>query len=181
MANARTKPTSSQRAGDIPVKIIALDPSLRATGYAIFEADTLIDCGYIPTKPVSTRLISFADTARLIQIGERIQELIQTYQCTHLVFEIPVGCRNARAAAALYQVKGLVVGIGVACGLTLEPVMPREMKRNLTRDLNADKEIVFKKVCESYPDFATLSKNWSNEKRYAASDAIAIYLSPLIE
>jgi len=159
-------------------KVLVLDPSLRASGWAVIDEklNKVVDCGYIKTKPLG-KPVHETDVTTLDEIGTELVRLIKLYKPTQIIFENPVGSRSARSGQALALVKGLVIGISMGAKIPYEWVTAKEAKKALTKDRNAEKEDVFKVVCKSFKGFKTKTKLFNNEKRLAASDAVATYLA----
>lgn len=62
------------------MKYLALDQSSRISGFAIFNDDTLIDCGIFTVDNDDLG-------KRLVTIREKIKELIFNYEIDEIVFE----------------------------------------------------------------------------------------------
>lgn len=155
--------------------ILTLDPSLRAFGWAIVSANKIIACGCIKTAKSSKR-VTDSDTDRLEFISKELADQILKYNPTKIVFEHAAGSKSSRANQALAFVKGLVIGLAVAYNIPFQTVTAKEVKKGLTSNRNAEKDELQKIVIEKYPDFNEKTLKFSKEKKFAVSDAIAVYL-----
>lgn len=107
--------------------ILAVDPGLARTGYALLRVnqsiETLLDCGCLETS--QGRRIS----ERLLQIYNKISDLINRYQPDIIVIEQLFFNRNVKTAIAVGQAQGIVL---LAAGqVNLESVWytPGEVKQ----------------------------------------------------
>jgi Holliday junction resolvasome RuvABC endonuclease subunit len=159
-------------------KILVLDQSFRASGWAIIDtkANKVEACGCIKTKPLG-KPVHETDVTTLDTIAKEFTSLIKAYSPTMIIFENPVGSRSARSGQALGMVKGLVIGISISLQIPYEWVTAKQAKKTLTNNRNAEKEEVFKEVCKAFPGFKKMVKLFKSvEVKHAASDAIAVYL-----
>jgi crossover junction endodeoxyribonuclease RuvC len=161
-------------------KILALDPSLRAFGWAVVEVTkkgkTLKGCGCIQTDTIKASLKTDSDTARLATIASVLQEVILKYKPELIVFENPVGSKSSRANQALSFVKGLVISAAIFSKLPYYTIRAKTAKKGTTGETNADKGQVMETVIVEFPEFEVLTDKWSKVKKYAASDAAAVFL-----
>ena len=143
--------------------VLSLDPSLRATGWSVFDHNQLIDYGCIVTKKGS----GFAD---LEKIAVTLVSLISKYSITEILFEYPAGSKSSVAAAALAAVKGIVIGIAFSHSITPKDLKARQVKKYLGVN-SAEKEDVFVEVTKRY-----LFSYKNKVHKYAISDAIGIFI-----
>ena len=87
-----------------PVRILALDPSLRATGYAILEGTAekpaVLASGTIKNPASRT------SQDCLIEIHDRLSELISQHSPTALAIELIIYVQNTRTAVILGAARG---------------------------------------------------------------------------
>jgi Holliday junction resolvasome RuvABC endonuclease subunit len=82
-----------------PVRILALDPSLRATGYAILEGTA--EKPAVLTSGTIKNPASRASQDCLIEIHDRLSELISQHSPTALAIELIIYVQNTRTAVIL--------------------------------------------------------------------------------
>lgn len=91
--------------------IIAIDPSLRATGYVVYDPGEkkIVDSGCIKTEKESGSVIE-DNIRRIRKIVEVIDGKIREYDCNKMWMELIGGSQSASAARGLGSVLGLLVG-----------------------------------------------------------------------
>jgi Holliday junction resolvasome RuvABC endonuclease subunit len=158
------------------MKILCLDPSLRAFGWAVIENNDFIDGGCIETKPVKGKKITDADTDALSFIATSLKDILTKYKCQKIVFENAVGSKSGRANQSLAYVKGLVVAICVFHGVEFETIKAKSVKKKLTLNNNATKSDVLIEVQKNFKSFDKKVGHLPKFKLYAVSDAAAVFL-----
>ena len=109
-----------------PVRILALDPSLRSTGYAILEGTAekpaVLASGTIKNPASRT------SQDCLIEIHDRLSELISQHSPTALAIELIIYVQNTRTAVILGAARGVallaaarLVPVGRCCCLVAGP------------------------------------------------------------
>ena len=83
------------------MKVLALDQSSRVTGYAIFDDNQLVTSGTFVTDDERIG-------HRLLEIRNRIQSMVSTYNIDHLVFE---EIQLQQQGVTTYKVLAQVLGI----------------------------------------------------------------------
>lgn len=83
------------------MKVLALDQSSRVTGYAIFDNNQLVTSGTFVTDDERIG-------HRLLEIRNRIQSMVSTYNIDHLVFE---EIQLQQQGVTTYKVLAQVLGI----------------------------------------------------------------------
>jgi crossover junction endodeoxyribonuclease RuvC len=161
------------------MNVLCLDPSLTCTGWGLVNVETnkILDCGAIETKPEKTGLKCESDDQRLYDLSWELCELIDKNKVEMVVYESPVGSKSSRAMQALSFVKGIVVGIVVSRKLDSLPLRARNIKKSLTGNPAAEKEELLTIVQNSYPEFLQISKKFTKAQKFAASDAISVYIA----
>lgn len=122
------------------MKILGIDPSLRATGYGLLKHDgnnfEVLEYGVI--RP-STRLPFHQ---RIYTIKTRIEELIGKHQPDEIAIENPFYAKNIKTALVLGQVRGAVL-VGIASqNKSLFEYSALEIKKAVTGYGQADKNQV---------------------------------------
>ena len=91
--------------GGIPIKILNLDQSTKATGFSVFDAGELVDYGLLEANPKSTTI------ERMRIMCEKIDNLIKQIQPDFVVFENIQLQGGVNTFQILAQLQGLVIGI----------------------------------------------------------------------
>lgn len=122
------------------MRILALDPSLRATGYAILEGTaekpSVLASGTIK-NPASR-----PSHDCLIEIHDRLVELISQYAPTALAIELIIYVQNTRTAVILGATRGVALLAAARGGLTIHEYPPKLVKKSATGKGAARKEQV---------------------------------------
>ena len=110
-----------------PLRIVAIDPALRNTGYAILEKNgpriTAITYGIIanPAK--------LLPSGCLVAIREQISALIRQHQPTECALESTIFVQSFKTAITLGAVRGAVLIAAGEHGLPIYDYAPREVKQ----------------------------------------------------
>ncbi len=146
--------------------ILALDPSLAETGFALLDASTerVLAHGTIPT----TRRHS--DQQRLATLAMALINLIRTHEPEELATELPFVGHNRRTALTLGAVRGVVLYIAQSHGFRVYEYTTSQIKSAMTSNPTASKS----QVQHMIRRFTGLSIANHNE-----SDAIAAGLTHL--
>lgn len=112
------------------MKILGVDPSLRATGYGIVEVAgpelRPIAHGVIENPP------KLLPSRCLVRIADALRELIQRYQPAAMAIEGLVYVQNTRIAFTLGEVRGVALATAAAHGLDIFEYAPRKVKQSVT-------------------------------------------------
>lgn len=118
-------------------RIIGIDPGSRITGYGVIEsrrgAIGFIACGVIKTSP------DLAFAARLNQIFDGINEVIQVHEPVQAAIEDVFMASNPRSALKLGQARGAAVVAVMQNGLEVYDYSPRLVKQAVVGYGQADK------------------------------------------
>lgn len=118
-------------------RIIGIDPGSRTTGYGVIEsrrgAIGFIACGVIKTSP------DLAFAARLNQIFDGINEVIQVHEPVQAAIEDVFMASNPRSALKLGQARGAAVVAVMQNGLEVYDYSPRLVKQAVVGYGQADK------------------------------------------
>jgi len=122
------------------MRILALDPSLRATGYAVLEGTA--------EKPVALASGTIKNPASrnshecLVEIHDRIEALIQEHSPEALAIELVIYVQNTRTAIILGAARGAALLAAARAGLPIHEYPPKLVKKASTGKGAARKEQV---------------------------------------
>jgi len=129
---------------DRPVRILGIDPGLRALGYGVIESigrqAKLVDYGVVETS--SDRPLN----ERLKIISEGVERVIEQHHPDRMVFEKLLYCKNVSIALLLGQARGAAIVAGARLDLPMSEFNPTEIKSAITGRGRASKEQVQKMV-----------------------------------
>ncbi len=121
--------------------ILGIDPGFERLGIAILkkehgskEAVLFSECFITPKTSDFTE--------RLVQIGNRIQELIDLYHPTHLGIETLFIENNQKTAMHVSEVRGTIIFLAARAGLRVCEYSPLQIKSAVTGYGKADKKAV---------------------------------------
>ena len=122
------------------MRILALDPSLRATGFAVLdgtaEKPVVLASGTIK-NPASRN-----SHACLVEIHDKIESLIRDHAPTALAIELVIYVQNTRTAIILGAARGAALLAAARAGLTIHEYPPKLVKKASTGKGAARKEQV---------------------------------------
>lgn len=123
-----------------PVRVLAIDPALRNTGYAILasEGKTISTVTYGVIQNPAKLLPSGC----LVAIREKLHELIQQHRPTECAIESTIYVQSFRTAITLGSVRGAVLIAAAEHGLPIYDYAPREVKQAAVGRGAADKSQV---------------------------------------
>ena len=150
---ASTADTTEGAAAKLPrPAMLALDPSLRATGWAVLDLETMaiLAIGAIITKKAkkTERLLAAEDGARCGSIIRRsLVHVMRTYNVVVVCAEANGGSKSAVAAAALHRAQQ-------ACSSAVEEMLgtlpiyitPQRMQKTIVGRMTASKEDIAERV-----------------------------------
>jgi len=119
------------------MRVLAIDPSLRATGFAVLENEgrKVRAVVYGTIKNAASLLPSGC----LVAIHERVLELIQTHQPECAVFEGLIYVQSHRIAITLGAARGVALVAAASHGLPIYEYAPRRVKQSVVGRGGADK------------------------------------------
>lgn len=138
-------------------RIITLDVSLRATGYAVVDAsqqpEKLLQYGYIPTMPDKKRggRRTEDDIRRVSQIVLQLRTLLDEWQPGLIVAELPSWSQSSRGAVAQGISLGVLGALRVMNAVPCLWVDPQETKIGATGGRKASKGQVQAAVVRAWP------------------------------
>ncbi len=110
-----------------PLRILAVDPALRNTGYAILQQEagriSAVTYGVIQNAP--KLLVSGC----LLAIRERLSEVIREHRPAECAVEATIYVQSFRTAITLGSVRGAVLVAAAEHGLAIYDYAPREVKQ----------------------------------------------------
>lgn len=146
--------------------ILALDPSLAETGFAVLDATTtrVLAHGTVPTDR------RHSDPQRLATLATALVDLLARHTPADLATELPFVGHNHQTALTLGAVRGVVLYIAHRHGLQIYEYTTSQIKTAMTSNPTASKTQVQRMVQR----FTGISITNHNE-----SDAVAIGLTHL--
>ena len=158
--------------------ILAIDPSLNSTGYAVFDMATgkVVELGLI--KPTKDAL----QTAKMAEVYTAIDSLIAKYQPGVIVCEDQFAKLNAQTLMKLSHVRGMVMLLAGQYHLPFVLYSPGEVKKVVADNGRASKSDVYLAVKDYFQNEPEGAKWLSSPKvieqgKYKnddVSDALAI-------
>jgi crossover junction endodeoxyribonuclease RuvC len=119
------------------VKILGVDCGTERTGYGVIESDgrshRLLDAGVIRTRVEDTL------DKRLLTIGVRLREVVETHAPDMAAVEGLFHAANAKTALKLAHVRGVVLFVVATTGVPLAEYSPLEVKTTVTGYGRAEK------------------------------------------
>ena len=147
------------------MKILAIDPGLYFTGYAVLEKEgsrvSLIAADVIKVKSGLTI------PQKLKFLYDTINEMVCDYEVTDLAFETPFLGKNAATFTKLGYIRGALYLISEIHLLTRHEFAPQAIKKAITGYGNADKEAVARIMRKRFPRLI-------DSRRLDVTDAAAI-------
>lgn len=122
------------------MRVLAIDPSLRGTGFAILEKTgtklRALEYGVIKNKP------ALLPSGCLVVIHERIVELIQAHSPECAACEAVIYVQSFRTAITLGAARGAALLAAAGRGLPIYEYAPRRVKQSVVGRGGAQKEQV---------------------------------------
>jgi len=119
------------------MRVLAIDPSLRGTGFAILEKEgtkvRAVTYGTIKNAP------ALLPSGCLVAIHERVIELIRTHQPECAAFEGVIYVQSHRIAITLGAARGAALLAAASHGLPIYEYAPRRVKQSVVGRGGADK------------------------------------------
>ncbi|MDD5199324.1 MAG: crossover junction endodeoxyribonuclease RuvC [Terrimicrobiaceae bacterium] len=108
-------------------RLIAIDPSLRCSGYAVLESDgrrhRALEYGVIRNHP------ALRPSACLVAIHERVRDLLGRWQPAAMAIESVIYVQSHRTAIALGAARGCAILAAAQSGLPIHEYAPRRVKQ----------------------------------------------------
>jgi crossover junction endodeoxyribonuclease RuvC len=150
-------------------RLIAIDPSLRCTGYAVLESDghrhTALDYGVIRNAA------ALPASSCLVAIHERVRDLIEHWQPVAMAVESIIYVQSHQTAIVLGAARGCAILAAAQRGLPIHEYPPKRVKQAVVGVGSAQKQQVAFMVRALFRLTETPSAD--------AADALAIGLTHL--
>lgn len=146
--------------------VLALDASLRRTGFAVARNGRLTDYGCLTTDDRTD------EGERLRQIWQQLWKLIRMYDVDEVALEACFLGRNTRTLQALSRVHGVILLVAAMAGIPVSQYPPAVVKQAVTGKGNSTKETVAAAVQALFGEVA-----WEKVKRPGfldVTDALAV-------
>jgi len=142
-SSGQSTPAKSSVLGSLTV--LGIDPGLTRCGYAVLQVQgntdvSLTSLGVLRTKPEDEL------PARLAEIAQEVDALLDQYQPTAVAVEHIFFQSNVRTAMSVGQVSGLVLSAAARRGIEVVQYSPNQVKLAITGWGGADKAQVQKMV-----------------------------------
>jgi crossover junction endodeoxyribonuclease RuvC len=121
-------------------RVLAIDPSLRSTGFAVLEKRGNKTCAleYGAIKNTAALL----QTGCLVAIHERVRELIEKHQPDCAAFESVIFVQSMKTAIVLGTARGAALLAAAQRGLPIHEYAPRRVKQGVVGHGGAQKSQV---------------------------------------
>lgn len=147
------------------MKVLGIDPGSETLGWGVVEGESLkyklIDFGTVKSSPRD------AFSKRLLNIGNGVQAIIETFQPDIISVEEAFYANNVKVALKLGQVRGVILYLGEKNGLEVSEYAPRLIKQTVVGYGNAEKHQVQEMV-------KLLLRMQNIPQPHDAADALAI-------
>jgi crossover junction endodeoxyribonuclease RuvC len=121
-------------------RLIAIDPSLRCTGYAVLESDghrhNALDYGVIRNPA------ALSSTSCLVAIHERVRALIEQWQPSAMAVESIIYVQSHQTAIVLGAARGCAILAAAQRGLPIHEYPPKRVKQAVVGVGSAQKQQV---------------------------------------
>lgn len=122
------------------MKVLGIDPGSETLGWGVVEGESLkyklVDFGTVKSSPKD------AFSKRLLNIGDGVQAIIETFQPDIISVEEAFYANNVKVALKLGQVRGVILYLGEKNGLEVSEYAPRLIKQTVVGYGNAEKHQV---------------------------------------
>lgn len=123
-----------------PSRVLAIDPALRNTGYAVLEKNgakiTAVTYGTIKNAA------ALLPSGCLVTIHERVRELLEQYQPEEAAFEAVIFVQSMKTAITLGTARGAALLAVAQRGLPIHEYAPRRVKQGVVGHGGAQKSQV---------------------------------------
>ena len=121
-------------------RLIAIDPSLRATGFAVLETNgrlqTALEYGVIRNHP------TLRTSGCLVAIHERVRDLIAKWRPTAMAIESIIYVQSYKTAIVLGAARGSAILAAAQAGLPIHEYPPKRVKQAVVGVGGAQKDQV---------------------------------------
>lgn len=149
--------------------LLAIDPSLSSTGFAVFDEEgKLIEYG---KQTTGNKII---EEDRICKIANKIKTLIEKYKIEVVVMETQFFSKNAKTSMQLSRLRGAITYVCRGLNVDMEYLTPAEARKLLMGVGSAKKEDVANYIRENVVDLGPLIDRTCKEKNSDIYDSIAI-------
>ena len=153
------------------MRVLAIDPGYGRIGFAIVvKKDGKIDLLFSDCFETAKEE-PFEN--RLLEIGNRVRSVIETYQPSSVAIERLFFSRNKKTALQTAEVRGACVYVVKEYALSVNEYTPNQVKNAVTGNSNAAKKDIIRMV----PQLVALDEKKRHDDEY---DAIAIGIAHLV-
>ena len=156
--------------------ILAIDPALSTTGYAIINLNTL-EIAYANKFTTSPKN---SDDFRINEIVAKLFSVAVQYTIKYIILEDGYLGANARTAMQLSTLRGAIIGVFSFNKYIVYHMLPSQIRKTLGCGGNAKKEQVAEEIVKMYPNNKKLeiigpySDKQNKDKTSDIYDAISI-------
>jgi crossover junction endodeoxyribonuclease RuvC len=150
------------------MKVLAIDPGLKSTGYAILEEKSKSIQLIFANAIVSDVSMDTAD--KIHNIYFTLFEIVSNEYVTDIAFETAFMHKNEATFMKLSCIRGVLYLLAKIHGLKIHEFAPQVVKKIVTGHGHSDKEGVARFVLKLFPGFTAPERN-------DVTDAIAIGIS----
>ena len=156
--------------------VLAIDPALSTTGYAVINMETL-ELAYIAKFTTSS---ANPDDFRINEIVAKLFCIASQYPIKHIILEDGFLGKNPRTAMQLSTLRGAIIGVFSFFKYQVHHMLPSQTRKELGCGGNASKEEVAAMVTSLYPDNKKLaiigpySDKQNKQKTSDIYDAVSI-------
>jgi crossover junction endodeoxyribonuclease RuvC len=126
------------------MRVIGIDPGYDRIGIAVLEKESGAETLLFSTCIETSRGASLAE--RLLDLGERFEEILRTYEPSLLGIETLFFNRNQKTAIGVAQARGILLFLGQKWRCELHEFSPQEIKVAITGYGKSDKQAVIDMV-----------------------------------
>lgn len=151
--------------------ILAIDPALSTTGYAVINRHTLelLCVGKITTLPKTP------DDYRINEIVTKLFSIATNHSVTHVILEDGYIGANAKTAIQLATLRGAIIGVFSFNKYSVHHMLPSEIRKAVGVGGNAKKEEVAKAITSMYQNDEKLISVGSYSDKYNKNKTSDIY------
>lgn len=128
--------------------VLAIDPALSTTGYAVIDMNTLelIYIDKITTSPKNS------DDFRINEIVAKLFCIASQYPIKYIILEDGFLGRNPKTALQLATLRGAIIGVFSFNKYFVHYMLPSQIRKLLGCGGDAKKEQIAEKITEMYPN-----------------------------
>ena len=123
-------------------RVLAIDPSLRGTGYAVLERESALGKPRALTWGVVKNPASMLQTGCLLAINQTIRDIVNEYHPTVAAFESVIFVQSYKTAIILGCARGAALLAAAGAGLPVFEYAPKRVKQAVVGRGAADKSQV---------------------------------------